>query len=537
MLLPQALAGVGSVVLLGHLVRRWRGEIAGLLAALAFALTPVAVLIFRYNNPDAFLTLLLLLATWSFWSALEKGSSRRLVLTGVILGFAFLTKMLMGLIVVPALGITYLVAGPPKLGKRVLQLLAALGALIVSAGWWLAAVELWPAASRPHVGGTTTDSWISLILGRTAGVLDTASSGANLAGNPGWLRIFNAQLGGQVAWLLPLALTGMVAGLAITFRRGRCDRQRAGYLLWGLWTVVTIAVFSEASGTLHSYYTVVLAPGIAALVGAAAIELWDLGRRRWWFAWVLPAAIAGTAVLSAVLLGRVSGYAPGLPTAILILGLVGAVGVFASLLLRVQATRPAQPTPADATPGGSSHRRLWYYAAGTATVISLVALMAGPFAYSASTVARSVTGNTAAAGPQTSGPNAVGNSTDLTVDDGLVSYLEQNRGEAKYLVAVQTTTESVPLILATGEPVMTIGGYKSRDPYPTATELEEMVKADELRYILLINSSEARSSVSSPSISRDILSAVTDWVEANGTVVDPSEYGGSDAGTLYLLGA
>lgn len=531
MLVPQALAGAVSVVLLGHLVRRWRGEVAGLLAALAFALTPAAVLIFRYNNPDAMLTLLLLLATWSFWSALEKGSTRRLALAGVILGFVFLTKMLMGLMIVPALGIVYLVAGPPKIGKRILQLLAAAGALVVSAGWWLALVELWPVDSRPHVGGTTTDSWISLILGRTAGVLDATSTGANLAGDPGWLRIFNTQLGGQVAWLLPLALAGLVAGLAITLRARRTDRTRAGFLLWGLWTVVMIAVFSRASGTLHSYYAVVLAPGVAALAGAGTAELWDLGRRmdlkpRWRFSWILPAAIAGTAALSAAMLGRVSGYAPGLATTVLVLGVMGAAGVLVVPWLRA---RPASERPL-------ARERLRKIATGTAVLISLVAVLAGPFAYSATTIARSVTGNTAAAGPRTSGPNSTGNGSELTVNEALLAYLEQNQGSAKYLVAVQATAESVPIILATGEPVMTIGGYKSRDPYPTAAELEQMVTAGELKYVLLTTSAGAKGAGSSTDTARDTLQAVSDWVVANGTAVDPSEYGGSATGTLYLLG-
>ena len=524
MLVPQALAGVASVAVLGHLVRRWRGEIAGLLAALAFALTPVAALIFRYNNPDAFLTLLLLLGTWAFWSALEKGSTRKLALTGVILGFAFLTKMLMGLMIVPALGITYLVAGPPKMGRRIWQLLAAFGAMIVAAGWWVAIVELWPAASRPHVGGTTSDSWIALILGRTAGVLDTTAQGANLAGDPGWLRIFNSQLGGQVAWLLPLALAGLVAGLAVTIRRPRTDRSRAGYLLWGLWTVVMIAVFSEASGTLHSYYTVVLAPGVAALAGAGAVGLWDAGRARRGASWMLPAAIAGTAALSSAMLGRVSGYAPGLATAVLVCGAVGAAGSLVVLNLR-------------STSSGRRRRRSAIVFVTTAVaVLSTATLLAGPFAYSASTIARSVTGNTASAGPRTTGPGSTSNGSDLTVDQGLLDYLESNQGDAKYLVAVQSTTESVPLILATGEPVVTIGGYKSRDPYPTVDELQQMVASGELRYVLLTSTSSAKSAGTTSEVARTTLQAVTEWVAANGTAVDSAAYGGSASGTLYLLG-
>jgi len=526
MLVPQALAGVASVLVLFRLVRRWRGNAAALLSALALALTPVAVLIFRYNNPDAFLTLLLLLAAWAFWSALEKGSTWKLALAGAVLGFAFLTKMLMGLMVLPALALVYLLCGPPRLGRRILQLLAALGALVVSAGWWIAIAELWPAATRPHVGGTTTDSWVDLIFSRSAGILETNTQGANLSGEPSWLRIVNGQLGGQVAWLLPLALAGLAAGLAVTLRAPRTDRVRAGYLLWGLWSLVMIAVFDAASGTLHSYYTVVLAPGIAALAGAGAVELWALGRRRRSLAWLLPSVVAGTAVWAAALLGRVPRYAPGLATAVLVVGLCGAAGLLFVLLLP-SGTQPLR-------------RRIWRAAAGVAAALSLVALIAGPFAYSASTIGRTVTGNTAAAGPRTAGPNAGNPSgSDLGVDAGLIAYLEQNQGDATYLVAVQATSQSVPIILATGKPVVTIGGYKSRDPFPTVSELEGLIAAGDLRYVLLTSGSEPGPGPRGPASAaktRQTLRAVTDWVSAHGTAVDAAKYGGSSNGTLYYLG-
>jgi 4-amino-4-deoxy-L-arabinose transferase-like glycosyltransferase len=521
LLLPQALAGVASVLVLHRLVRRWRGEAAALFAAIALALTPVAVLIFRYNNPDALLTLLLLLAAWAVWSALEKGSAWRLSLGGVALGLAFLTKMLMGLMVLPAFVLVYLVCASPRLSRRILHLLAALGALLLSSGWWIAIVEWWPGA-RPHVGGTTTDSWIDLIFSRSAGILETASQGANLSGDPGWLRILNEQLGGQVAWLLPLALSGLVAGLAVTLRAPRTDRVRAGYLLWGMWALVMIAVFDTAGGTLHSYYTVVLAPAVAALAGAGSLELWDLGKRRRSLVWLLPVVVAGSGLWSAAQLGRTEGYAPGLAIAVMVLALAGAAGFLLVLL-----------GPSKAGPG--SHR-LWPIATSVAVAIALVALLAGPSAYSASTVARAVTGNTASAGPpQTSGPNMSSSSgSDLSVDEGLITYLQQKQDDATYLVAVQSTSQSVPIILATGEPVVTIGGYKNRDPYPTGDELEAMVIAGELRYAWMTSGSATGAAGASGS--GKMLQVVADWITAHGEVVDVAEYGGSSEGTLYYLG-
>ena len=524
MLIPQALAGAASVLVLHRLVRSWKGEIAALLAALVFALTPVAALIFRFNNPDALLTLLLLLATWAMWSALEKGSAWRPALAGVALGFAFLTKMLMAFMVLPALALSYLLCGRPRLGTRLLHLAVGGAALLVSGGWWVAIAELWPDAGRPHVGGTIGDSWTDLILSRSAGVLDGSTQGANLSGDPGWLRIFNDQLGGQVSWLLPLALVGLAAGLAVTLRSRRTDRTRAGYLLWGLWALVMIAVFSSASGTVHSYYTVVLAPAVAALAGGGCVELWRLGRDRRRMAWLLPAAVAGSGIWSAVLLVRVSGYASGLSTAAVVVGVLAALGLLA-VLVRA---------------GESRLRRAVVL---ISVVLAVVALLAGPFAYVLSTVGRDLSGSTAAAGPSTGGPNAgISSDSDLTVDEKLIDYLSANRGNAKYLVAVQDASEAVPIILATGEPVVTIGGYKSRDPVPTVTELEAMVAAGEVRYALLAGGSRSASSSSYGSSARSsgevgsVLKAVADWIIAHGTVIPAAEYGG-DEGTLYFLPA
>jgi 4-amino-4-deoxy-L-arabinose transferase-like glycosyltransferase len=535
-LLPQALAGVASVLILHRLVRRWAGDVAALLAALAFALTPVAVLIFRYDNPDAVMTLLLLLAAWALWSAVESGSTWKLGLAGVALGSAFLTKMLMAVLVIPAFVLVHLLCAPPRLGRRFLQLLAPFTAMALSAGWWLAIVELWPDATRPYVGGTSGNSWIDLILGRTGGLVGNTTQVSSMSGEPSLLRVFNNALGGQVSWLIPLALVGLVAGLWLTRRAPRTGKARAGYVLWGLWALVTILVFGFVKGTFHSYYTVMLAPGVAALAGAGCVDLWRLSRSRPWLAWLLPVVIAGSAGWAAVLLGRVSGYASGLATAVIV------VGVAASAALVVVLALP-------------SKSRVWRISARAVPVVCLAALLAGPLAYDLSTIGRSVTGNAAAAGPgaielvslspgvsTTSGSSGTGSAEadELSVDEGLIGYLQKHQGDAKYLVAVQTSAASVPIILATGEPVVTIGGYKSRDPVPTVAQLESIVAAGELHYVLLTDDSESSASSASAMGSSEstaaTLQAVAEWVIARGTIVAAAEYGAQSTGTtLYFL--
>ncbi len=162
MLVPQALMGVGSVALLYGAVRRASGPIAGLLAGALLALTPVAALMFRYNNPDALLVLLLVAAAYCTIRALDSSSGRWLALAGAAMGFAFLTKMMEAFVVIPAIGLAVLVAAPGSLRTRIRNLLIGLATTVVSAGWFVALVAIWPADSRPYIGGSTDNSLLQL---------------------------------------------------------------------------------------------------------------------------------------------------------------------------------------------------------------------------------------------------------------------------------------------------------------------------------------------------------------------------------------
>jgi len=393
-LVPQALMGAATVAVVYATVRRWFSAGAGLIAAAVVAVTPVAVLMFRFNNPDALLVLLLTLSAYATTRAIEAGSTRWLVLAGTLVGFGFLTKMLQAFLIVPALGLAYLIAAPGPIPRRIKQLTLAGIAMVVAGGWWVAVVEIWPAASRPYIGGSQNNSVLQLIFGYngfgrlsgnetgsvTGGLGARGAAGGGMWGPTGWTRLFNDSFGGQVSWLLPAALAAGVLLLLLSAKAGRTDRTRAAVILWGGSLVVSGAAISLGQGIIHPYYTVALAPAIGALCGIGASQLW-LRRYTAWARLTMAFLVAVTAVWSFVLLDRTPQWHPWIRYSILIAAAV-AIGVF---LL------------------GPRTRRM---GAAAAAVISLTAVLGGPAAFALSTAAAPESGAIPSAGPATA--NAFG---------------------------------------------------------------------------------------------------------------------------------
>jgi len=402
LLAPQALEGVASVALLYAAVRRWFGPSAGLIAGAVLALTPVAALIFRFNNPDALLVLLMTAAGYAVQRALERDRTRWLVLAGLLLGFAFLTKMAQAFLVLPGFGIAYLWAGPARLGRRIWQLLAGLGGVIVGAGWWIAIAQLTPAADRPYFGGSTDNNILELALGYNGfgrldgsetGSIGGGGGGSSFGGATGVFRLFQSDFGGQVSWLIPAALISLGALLWISRRAPRTSRVRSFALLWGGWLLVTGVVFSYMQGIIHPYYMVALAPAIGALVGVGAISLLQSGLS------VLGRAVAAVGVLvtgiwAYELLERTPAWLPWLRWTVLLAGVLGAISIFAVPELLRWTDRNRVVT--------TSRRRApaLVYAP---MALAIVAGLGGPLAYSLDTANSTHTGSIPSAGPAVAG--------------------------------------------------------------------------------------------------------------------------------------
>ncbi len=393
-LAPQALEGVATVAVVYLAVRRRFSAGAGLIAGAVLALTPVAALMFRFNNPDALLALLLTLAGYATLRAQERARTGWLLLAAACIGTAFLTKTLQAFLIVPALGLVYAVLAPTGVWRRVRQLALALLVMVVSGGWWVAVVELTPAQDRPYVGGSQTNSFLELTFGYNGfGRLDGSETGSvggggggagstGMWGATGLTRLFGSEMGGQIAWLLPAALVLLLAGLWLTRRAARTDPARAAFVLWGLALVTTFLTFSLMQGIFHPYYNVALAPYIAAITGMGAGLLWSR-RREWFAAGALALAVGATAVWSYVLLERSADWLPWLRYAVLIAGLLAALGLMAA---------------------GRLPARL----AAVPAVVGLIAGLAGPAAYTLQTVGTAHSGSLPSAGPTVSGGGGPG---------------------------------------------------------------------------------------------------------------------------------
>jgi 4-amino-4-deoxy-L-arabinose transferase-like glycosyltransferase len=469
-LLPQALAGVLSVALLYHLVCRSFGPVAGLLAALALALSPISVATSRHNNLESLLALTVLLAAWAFILAAETGRLRWLLVGGLVMGLGFNIKMLEAFLVLPPLYLLYLVAAPVGWRRRMIHLGLATVVIVAASLPWVEAVDLTPAGQRPYVGSSSFDTETDLIVGWN-GVERLAGSDRGV-GDPGPFRFFDPQLGGQIGWLLPLAVVGLVAASWRSWQgRPRVPLSRKedqALMLWGTWLTSQVVFFSVA-GDWDPYYLDMLSPAVAALVGVGVVALWDDYRSAGWRGWLLPLTLVGTASLQLHILAHYPHWSHWLAPTIVILCLAAAATFLVARL------RPRL-------------RISGYPLALAAISVGVLALLLAPATWATSTVWYGAETRTPIAGPQivaseTSSRFGIG--SDGSEVAPLVDYLEANQGDSKYLVAAIDSGVASPIILNTDEPVIAFGGFEGRDRVFSIKRLAGLVNQGSVRYFMI----------------------------------------------------
>ena len=488
LLLPQALLGAATVLVIYLALRTAFGVGAAVVGAGAVATFPAFVAISRDNLPDPLLLFLLSCAAVCVVAATKRGRIGPLLGAAVLVGLAFNTKTLAAYVPLPAFFLAYLLLAPGSWRLRLLHLGAAAALLGAVSFAWIAAVELTPASHRPYVGGSLENSELGLTfdyngLGRVAGEegapgeipyragasplrFSQVPAHRNLAiytpldhrgyvpirseaGPPGLLRLFDGDLGGQDGWLLPAALISLVA-LAVQAQRQR-DRELALFLtVFGGWFLLEAGVLSLARGIVHPYYTSALAPPSGALIGAG-VGVSAKGKRTARLAFL--AGAAACVATEALLLARagMSGW------------VWAAAAGGATALLYLLRGRPPALAPC---------------------AVALLLVPAG--AYAATTWLAPVQGTFPAAGPHAAaGPGGVGlEGEDRVVIPHLVSFLRPRTAHEEVQLFTVSSVAAAPLILL-GLRAASLGGYAGTDPAFSGRSLARLVAAGKANYVLL----------------------------------------------------
>jgi 4-amino-4-deoxy-L-arabinose transferase-like glycosyltransferase len=580
-LIPQVLEGLASVWVAYHLVHRRFGASAGLMAALFLAITPVSVAIDRSSNTDSCLVLVLLLAAWALMRAAEEGSRRLLLLSMALVGLGFNVKMLAAFVVLPTFVLVYFLGAPLARRRRLEDLALAAAVLATVSLSWAVLYDLTPQEHRPFAGTTKKNSMLELAIGpyaigrfvpavkrsetpqsqprkEEAAVAGTQPVGGTRAPTEarirsalsrlfvrapaGPLRLADGQLAGQVGWLVPLAVMGLaVGGFRGRFRKPLEPAQLA-LLLWFGWAITYGVVYSFAGGIMHLYYLATMAPPLAALAAIGVVSLWDRYVQRGWGAVLLPTTLLLTAVWQLHIQASALGWKLGETTnpmvaitalsaghgnwqtwlhAVTLAGTLVAVGGLL-VMVRRQAWGRAEHALAAVALGSGL---LALLLAPLAWAMSSV-LVAGHGVLPSADLARLVSGDgNATASIRSRFADSMGASK-------LVGFLKVNRRGERFLLATSNTRIAAPIIISTGEAVMARGGFHGLDPILSTEKLAQMVKTNQVRFVMLGDLSVISRKLGAEEAGRPI----SEWVQANGKLVDSTLWrsSGVERGNLRL---
>ncbi|MGP9037158.1 ArnT family glycosyltransferase [Bacillus stercoris] len=577
-ILPQALAGVGSVFLLYRMIKPTFGVGAARIAALVMALTPIAAAVSRTNNIDSMLVFTLLLGSACLLKAVKQGKLVWLLTAFALIGLAFNMKMMQAFMVLPAFVIFYLIASRVALKKKIGSLILSLVLLTGLSLSWAVAVDSISPSSRPYVGSSQTNSVLELafgyngterLLGQTTGLAKgdmNAAGGGNMqnqdnmqapngngssfsqngnqsfgnhsqapqppngqtgasnggggtpptggngpgnggpgggggksmnmfgTGDAGPLRLFQSALSGQISWMLPFALIGLLGGIVSWYRdrRGQAAEMKET-LFWTAW-LVPVAGFFSIAGFFHQYYLIMLAPPIAALSGIGWHSMYRLYKNnKDWSSYLLPAAVLITSAFQVYIL---SAYTSQIGSVwMYVLGLLG-LGITLALLM-LKRNHPFS-------------KQL--------TFLSLCILLLTPVYWSATPLLYGGNSVLPESGPQLKSSANGGNMFSSEVDSGLLSYLRKHNTGEEYLFATLTTVTAAPYIINENESVMAMGGFNGTDPILAVSELKKLIKEGKVKYFLLSENNSGNSELVS-------------WIKKNGKEISSEEYSSSSNST------
>lgn len=496
LLLPQALASVISILLIYFLVRKPFGGTAGLLSAFILATTPIFVAVGRTNELDPLLVMVILLAALTIQSAAEKGSFRQLLLAMILVGIGFNIKMLEAYLVLPAFYLIYLHSASLEMGKKVWHVFLATFLLIIVSLSWVLIVDLTPAKYRPYVGGSINNSELELAFIYN-GVERILPNGYKLngsgfsnkeGGKPGPFRLLNKKMAGQISWLFPLALLGFLIAMVrlkkITvpmLTSGQRNFRERSLIFWAAWITPMIGYFSIA-GFFHRFYLGALAPGIAALAGIGTVELWRSFHEKGWLSWMVPVALSLTAFLQLFILINYRQWIGFI--ALLVFGIhLFIISRLLDVKIKKKSTQPVF----------------------NALIVGFATLMLTPLLWTATPILYGDEMVSPVTGPGLRSLTVKNLNKQMNMAK-LIYYLRSNQKKEQFLVAVHSAKYASPIIIATGKPVMAMGGYAGRDAILAVAQLKNLVHANKVRYFLI------------PETTRHVLvtAKLDRWIKENG---------------------
>ncbi|MBW9171579.1 glycosyltransferase family 39 protein [Clostridium estertheticum] len=558
-ILPQAVAGVISVWLIYYLVKRSFGSLAGLIAALCLAVTPIFVAASRNNTIDNLLVLCLLLACWALFIAAEKGKFKFLILSLFIVGIGFNIKMVEAYMLAPAIYITYLLSSALPFKKKIKHLLLGTIVLFVVSLSWAVVADLVPTGDRPFIGSSTNNTVMELIIGhnglqrigvggknnargkgqqemsknqsanssmrtRTGGASTTGAQpqkygsnvgrtgqgGMGATSKSGILRLFSKNsMSDQISWLLPLALIGfIVAAIEEKFKFPFDNKRKLSLLLWFTWLLPEFIYFSFSSNITHTYYLTTMAPSIAALVGIGLTSMYRSFNKDGFKKWILPGAFIINGLVETLILSYNYSTSNGykivtITTAILSIG-------FSIILALVNIYRGR-----NINKNATLNKIL--------ISISFIGILVAPMVWSFTPIFHKMNGSSPSAGLELFSSKQQVKST-VTDNSKLIKFLEANRKDEKYLVEVPSAmTYGSDLILKTGEPILTLGGFSGSDPILTINQFKQLVASGSLRYAMVSGSANRGMGMVGDTASNSN-SAIMSWIKANGKVVLDSKW-------------
>jgi 4-amino-4-deoxy-L-arabinose transferase-like glycosyltransferase len=542
-ILPQALAGVGSVLLMYKLVKPTFGKSAARLTSLILACTPIAVAVSRTNNIDSMLVFTLLAASSMLLKAIRTQKFIWLLAAFAMIGVGFNMKMLEAYMIVPAFGLMYLLAFRCKWKKKLLILALAAAIMVGISVSWAVVVDSIPQQNRPYIGSSQTNSVLELAFGyngisRLTGMNNGPGSapkqqqlkqkqsdnsppdgpgqqggGAFGTGQPGLFRLFQTELSGQISWLLPFVAFASVSLLSGIRRRNPLTEKQQETLFWLAW-LLPCMIFFSAARFFHHYYLIMLAPAIAALVGAGWVQMWELYRNReGWKRWLLPASILATTGFELYILAPFQQQVGlGWPIGI------GIAGVGLAFDLSFSANKEKGPQ---------------IYA-----VIGLMTLLVGPLYWAATPILEGDNSMLPQAGPRQQGfgpgPAGPGPSGIFTngikkqqgmsggpngsINQKLLDYVTKHNTGETYLFATTNAGSAESYIIKTGKAVMAMGGFSGSEPILNVEKLKELVKNKAVKYFLIPSGSGFGGPGGGGS------SEVLDWIRSHGTLIPRSEW-------------